>query len=92
MSRGRLVNLGNATGHSSFVMSTSFTNQVLAQIALWEENVDKGVSVLSKELDEQVARLHLDHLGVKITKLTDKQAKYIGTSKNGPFKSKNYRY
>ena len=92
LSRGRLVNLGNATGHSSFVMSTSFTNQVLAQIALWEENVDKGVSVLSKELDEQVARLHLDHLGAKLTKLTDKQSKYVGVEKNGPFKSKDYRY
>ena len=92
LSRGRLVNLGNATGHSSFVMSTSFTNQVLAQISLWEENVDKGVSVLSKDLDEKVAKLHLDHLGAKLTELTDDQAKYVGVKKVGPFKSKNYRY
>ena len=92
LSRGRLVNLGNATGHSSFVMSTSFTNQVLAQIALWDESVDKGVNVLSKDLDEEVARLHLDHLGAKLTKLTSKQEKYIGVKKEGPFKSDSYRY
>ena len=92
LSRGRLVNLGNATGHSSFVMSTSFTNQVLAQIELWEGKVDEGVHVLSKELDEEVARLHLDHLDAKLTKLDDKQADYIGIGKNGPYKPKDYRY
>ena len=92
LSRGRLVNLGNATGHSSFVMSTSFTNQVLAQIALWEGKIDEGVHVLSKELDEEVARLHLDHLDAKLTKLDDKQADYIGIGKNGPYKPKDYRY
>jgi len=92
LSRGRLVNLGNATGHSSFVMSTSFTNQVLAQISLWEGKMKKGVNVLSKDLDEEVARLHLDHLGVKLTTLTSKQAEYIGTKKEGPYKSKDYRY
>ena len=92
LSRGRLVNLGNATGHSSFVMSTSFTNQVLAQIALWEGKIDEGVHVLSKELDEEVARLHLDHLDAKLTKLDDRQADYIGIAKNGPYKPKDYRY
>ena len=92
LSRGRLVNLGNATGHSSFVMSTSFTNQVFAQISLWKEEVDKGVHVLSKELDEQVAILHLDHLGAKLTKMSDEQSDYTGISKKGPFKNKNYRY
>ena len=92
LSRGRLVNLGNATGHSSFVMSTSFTNQVLAQIYLWEGKIDDGVHVLSKELDEKVARLHLNHLGVKLTKLSSKQSKYIGVEKEGPYKSKEYRY
>jgi len=92
LSRGRLVNLGNATGHSSFVMSTSFTNQVFAQISLWKEELDKGVHVLSKELDEQVAILHLDHLGVKLTKMSDEQSDYTGISKKGPFKNKNYRY
>ena len=92
LSRGRLVNLGNATGHSSFVMSTSFTNQVFAQIALWEQKIDKGVHVLPKELDEKVAILHLDHLGVKLTKMSDEQSKYTGIPKKGPFKTKNYRY
>ena len=92
LSRGRLVNLGNATGHPSFVMSNSFTNQVLAQIALWEERVGEGVHVLSKELDEEVARLHLAHLGVQLTEMTDKQAKYIGVKKDGPFKPEHYRY
>ena len=92
LSRGRLVNLGNATGHSSFVMSTSFTIQVLAQIALWENKIDKGVHVLSKKLDEEVARLHLKHLNVNLTKLDSKQADYIGVKKEGPYKSKNYRY
>ena len=92
LSRGRLVNLGNATGHSSFVMSTSFTNQVLAQIALWNGDIDNGVHVLPKNLDEEVARLHLDHLNVKLTKLTKKQADYIGVNEKGPFKSDQYRY
>ncbi len=92
LSRGRLVNLGNATGHSSFVMSTSFTNQVLAQIALWEGNVEEGVQVLPPELDEEVARLHLDHLGVCLTEMTDEQSDYIGIPKKGPFKPDGYRY
>ena len=92
LSRGRLVNLGNATGHSSFVMSTSFTNQVLAQIALWNGEVEKGVHVLPKNLDEEVARLHLEHLNVKLTSLTDKQAEYIGVNEKGPFKPDQYRY
>jgi len=92
LSRGRLVNLGNATGHPSFVMSTSFTNQVLAQISLWKGEVGPGVHVLSKELDEKVASLHLNHLDIKLTKLTDKQAKYISINKNGPFKSDAYKY
>jgi len=92
LSRGRLVNLGNATGHSSFVMSTSFTNQVLAQLALWNKEVSQGVHVLSKELDEKVASLHLNHLDINLTKLTDKQAKYIGVNKKGPYKPKDYKY
>ena len=92
LSRGRLVNLGNATGHSSFVMSTSFTNQVLAQISLWKEEISEGVHVLPKDLDEEVARLHLNHLGVKLTKLTDEQSEYAGIKKNGPFKPEDYRY
>jgi len=92
LSRGRLVNLGNATGHSSFVMSTSFTNQTLAQIALWNGDFKEGVHVLPKDLDEDVARLHLDHLGIKLTKLTKKQADYIGVNEKGPFKSDQYRY
>jgi adenosylhomocysteinase len=92
LSRGRLVNLGNATGHSSFVMSTSFTNQVLAQMALYEGGVADGVQVLSKELDEEVARLHLAHLDAKLTTLSEDQAKYLGLKKNGPFKPEQYRY
>ena len=92
LSRGRLVNLGNATGHSSFVMSTSFTNQVLAQISLWDGTAPKGVSVLSKELDEEVARLHLDHLDAKLTVMSDKQSDYMGLKKQGPFKPEEYRY
>ena len=92
LSRGRLVNLGNATGHSSFVMSTSFTNQTLAQIALWNEKFQEGVHVLPKHLDEEVAQLHLDHLDIKLTKLTKKQADYIGVNEKGPFKSDQYRY
>tara|TARA_Y100001958_G_C21177541_1_gene508027 strand:- start:90 stop:1388 length:1299 start_codon:yes stop_codon:yes gene_type:complete len=92
LSKGRLVNLGNATGHSSFVMSTSFTNQVFAQIALWNGEVDEGVHILPRDLDEKVAMLHLDHLGVKLTKMTDDQSEYTGIPKKGPFKNKNYRY
>ena len=94
LAEGRLVNLGCATGHPSFVMSCSFTNQVLAQIELWKnnKNYNNEVYVLPKELDEKVATLHLEKLGVKITKLTDEQAKYIGTSKKGPFKKDDYRY
>jgi adenosylhomocysteinase len=92
LSRGRLVNLGNATGHPSFVMSTSFVNQVLAQLALWNKRFQIGVHVLPKDLDEEVARLHLDHLGIKLTELTDAQSSYLGVDKKGPFKSKDYRY
>jgi adenosylhomocysteinase len=94
LSKGRLVNLGNATGHPSFVMSTSFTNPVLAQIELWtkSDKYQKDVYVLPKHLDEQVARLHLEKLGVHLTKLTDKQADYIGVSPEGPFKPEHYRY
>lgn len=92
LSRGRLVNLGNATGHPSFVMSTSFTNQVLAQIKLWTEEHTLGVYTLPKALDEEVARLHLDKLGVSLTKLTAEQAKYIGVDVNGPYKGEQYRY
>jgi adenosylhomocysteinase len=92
LSEGRLVNLGNATGHPSFVMSNSFTNQVLAQIELWSKEHELGVYVLPKELDEEVARLHLDKLGVRLTKLTPEQAAYINVPMNGPFKSDHYRY
>tara|TARA_X000001036_G_scaffold12904_1_gene11096 strand:+ start:888 stop:2192 length:1305 start_codon:yes stop_codon:yes gene_type:complete len=92
LSKGRLVNLGNATGHSSFVMSTSFTNQVFAQIAIWEGDVKEGVHILPKELDEKVATLHLNHLGVKLTKMTNDQSDYTGIPKKGPFKNKDYRY
>nr|CAI5842577.1 unnamed protein product [Callosobruchus analis] len=94
LAEGRLVNLGCATGHSSFVMSTSFTNQVLAQIELWTKPGDYpiGVYMLPKSLDEEVARLHLPHLGVKLTKLTPTQAAYIGVPVDGPFKPDYYRY
>jgi adenosylhomocysteinase len=94
LSKGRLVNLGNATGHPSFVMSSSFTNQVLAQIELWakSDQYQNDVYVLPKHLDEKVAALHLDKLGVKLTKLTDKQASYIGVTPQGPFKPDHYRY
>ena len=94
LAEGRLVNLGCATGHPSFVMSNSFTNQVLAQLALWQET-DKyplGVHVLPKKLDEEVARLHLAKLGVKLTKLTQKQADYLGIPVEGPYKPEYYRY
>ncbi|HPM46045.1 MAG TPA: adenosylhomocysteinase [bacterium] len=92
LSEGRLVNLGNATGHPSFVMSNSFTNQVLAQIELWKGNHELGVYRLPKHLDEEVARLHLEKLGVSLTKLSEKQAKYIGVCPKGPFKPDHYRY
>jgi len=96
LAEGRLVNLGCATGHPSFVMSASFTNQTIAQIELWEsrgKNKYKNeVYVLPKSLDERVARLHLDQLGVKLTRLTPKQAEYLGISVDGPYKAENYRY
>ena len=94
LSEGRLLNLGNATGHPSFVMSNSFTNQVLAQIELYTkaENYPLGVYTLPKKLDEMVARLHLDALGVKLTELSPKQAAYLGVAPDGPYKSEHYRY
>ena len=92
LAEGRLMNLGCATGHPSFVMSNSFTNQVLAQIALATEKPELGVYMLPKELDEEVARLHLEHLGGTLTELSDEQADYIGVSKTGPYKPDHYRY
>ena len=94
LAEGRLVNLGCATGHPSFVTSNSFTNQVLAQIALWTENekYPLGVHLLPKKLDEEVARLHLAQLGVKLSTLTQKQADYLGVPVEGPFKPEFYRY
>ena len=92
LAEGRLVNLGCATGHPSFVMSNSFTNQTLAQIDLWQKNYEIGVYRLPKELDEEVARLHLKRIGVKLTKLTKEQADYIGVSVDGPYKADHYRY
>jgi adenosylhomocysteinase len=95
LARGRLVNLGCATGHPSFVMSNSFSNQVLAQLSLWTERdrYETGkVYVLSKELDEKVAQLHLGQLGVKLSKLTPAQAEYLGIPVEGPFKPSYYRY
>ena len=94
LAEGRLVNLGCATGHPSFVMSTSFTNQVMAQLALWQEpeKYPVGVHVLPKKLDEEVARLHLEKLGVKLTKLTPAQAEYINVDVEGPYKPEHYRY
>lgn len=92
LAEGRLVNLGCATGHASFVMSNSFTNQVLAQIDLWQKAYKVGVYCLPKSLDEEVARLHLDRIGVKLSKLSQKQADYIGVSVDGPYKSDIYRY
>src|SRR5579884_2665172 len=94
LSEGRLVNLGNAMGHPSFVMSSSFTNQTLAQIELWTNpgKYQNKVYTLPKHLDEKVARLHLDKIGAKLTRLTDKQAEYIGVPRDGPFKSDHYRY
>jgi len=94
LSQGRLLNLGNATGHPSFVMSASFTNQVLAQIELWTKGTEykNEVYILPKHLDEKVARLHLDRIGVNLTELSDDQADYIGVSSKGPFKPEHYRY
>ena len=94
LAEGRLLNLGCATGHPSFVMSNSFTNQTIAQIELATNNgkYEKKVYVLPKHLDEKVARLHLDKLGVKLTKLTKDQANYIGVPVEGPYKGENYRY
>jgi len=94
LSEGRLLNLGNATGHPSFVMSASFTNQVLAQIELWTkgEEYAPGVYILPKHLDEKVARLHLDRIGVKLSSLSKEQAEYIGVTQDGPFKPEHYRY
>jgi adenosylhomocysteinase len=92
LAEGRLVNLGCATGHPSFVMSNSFTNQTLAQIALWTQKHKLGVHRLPKKLDEEVARLHLAPLGAKLTELTPRQAEYIGVPVAGPYKSEHYRY
>jgi adenosylhomocysteinase len=94
LAEGRLVNLGCATGHPSFVMSNSFSNQVLAQLDLWNnrDTYKVGVYVLSKKLDEEVARLHLEKIGVKLTKLTKTQADYLGVPVEGPYKSEHYRY
>ena len=94
LSQGRLVNLGNATGHPSFVMSASFTNQVMAQLELWNnhKNYENKVYVLPKHLDEKVAMLHLKKVGAKLTELSNKQAEYIGVKKDGPFKDDTYRY
>jgi adenosylhomocysteinase len=94
LSEGRLVNLGNATGHPSFVMSASFTNQTLAQIELWTNHgqYEKKVYTLPKHLDEKVAALHLEKVGAKLTKLSEKQADYISVPQQGPFKADHYRY
>ena len=92
LAEGRLVNLGCATGHPSFVMSNSFTNQCLAQLELWEKSLEVGVYRLPKHLDEEVARLHLENLGVELTKLTPEQADYIGVKQEGPYKAEHYRY
>ena len=94
LSEGRLLNLGNATGHPSFVMSASFTNQIIAQIELLENGhkYENRVYTLPKHLDEKVATLHLERLGVKLTPLSEEQADYIGVNKTGPFKAEHYRY
>ncbi len=94
LAEGRLVNLGCATGHPSFVMSNSFSNQVLAQMDLWRnrDRYEVGVYTLPKKLDEEVARLHLEKIGVKLTTLTPKQADYIGVDVEGPYKAETYRY
>jgi adenosylhomocysteinase len=92
LAEGRLVNLGCATGHPSFVMSNSFSNQTLAQIELWKKNYEIGVYRLPKDLDEEVARLHLGQLGAKLTILSKDQSNYIGVSQSGPYKPDHYRY
>jgi adenosylhomocysteinase len=94
LAEGRLVNLGCGTGHPSFVMSASFTNQVLAQIELWQRHAkyERKVYTLPKHLDEEVARLHLEKIGAKLTKLSQGQADYIGVTPAGPFKPEHYRY
>ncbi|MFW5904841.1 MAG: adenosylhomocysteinase, partial [bacterium] len=94
LAEGRLLNLGCATGHPSFVMSASFSNQVLAQIELWRnrDDYEKKVYVLPKKLDEEVARLHLEHLGVSLTEMTEEQARYLGVPEEGPYKPEHYRY
>jgi len=94
LAEGRLMNLGCATGHPSFVMSASFSNQVIAQLELHQHNdkYEKKVYILPKHLDEEVARLHLDHLGVKLTRLSAEQAKYINVPADGPYKPEHYRY
>ena len=94
LAEGRLVNLGCATGHPSFVMSNSFTNQTLAQLDLWnnKDSYKPNVYRLSKKLDEEVARLHLEKIGVKLTRLTQKQADYLGVPMEGPYKPEHYRY
>jgi len=94
LAEGRLVNLGCATGHPSFVMSNSFANQTLAQLDLWKnrDTYKPGVYTLSKKLDEEVARLHLEKIGVKLTTLSDKQADYLGVPVEGPYKPDHYRY
>jgi adenosylhomocysteinase len=92
LAEGRLVNLGCANGHPSFVMSSSFSNQTLAQLELWKKDFKIGVYILSKKLDEEVARLHLEKLGVKLTKLSKEQSEYLGISQEGPYKSEHYRY
>jgi adenosylhomocysteinase len=92
LAEGRLVNLGCATGHPSFVMSNSFSNQTLAQLELWQNDYELGVHMLPKHLDEEVARLHLEQLGVKLTTLTAEQAEYLGVNVGGPYKPDHYRY
>jgi adenosylhomocysteinase len=92
LAEGRLVNLGCATGHPSFVMSSSFTNQTLAQLELWTNQRPVGVYTLPKKLDEEVARLHLEKIGVRLTKLTPQQAEYLGVPQEGPYKPEHYRY
>jgi adenosylhomocysteinase len=92
LAEGRLVNLGCATGHPSFVMSNSFSNQTLAQMDLWKSSYSIDVYMLSKQLDEEVARLHLEQLGVKLTRMTEEQAEYLGVKVEGPYKPEHYRY
>src|SRR5690625_158848 len=92
LSQGRLMNLGNATGHPSFVMSNSFTNQTLAQIALWNEEFEVDVHILPKHLDEKVARLHLEKIGVELDELSEEQSEYIGVPKDAPYQPEHYRY